>query len=235
MQNDGSVAVDAAAASGMLFERLKAACTEEWRDYVDHRFVRSLADGSLPQTCFRHYLTQDYIFLGHFARAYGLAVFKSETLADMRQAAAGLAAIVDGEMSLHVAYCRRWHLDEAKMAAAPEANATMAYTRYVLERGLAGDLLDLSVALAPCIVGYAEIGHNLLRSTDAVLEGNPYAEWIETYAAADYQEVARAHVTHMDQLMARRGGEGRISSLRTTFRQATRLEAAFWEMGLNPP
>jgi thiaminase/transcriptional activator TenA len=32
--------------------------------------------------------------------------------------------------------------------------------------------------------------------------------------------------------MERRGGAGRLAALATTFRQATRLEAAFWQMGL---
>jgi len=48
------------------------------------------------------------------------------------------------------------------MASAPEAMETMAYTRFVLERGLAGDLLDSQVALAPCLVGYGESGERLL-------------------------------------------------------------------------
>ena len=47
------------------------------------------------------------------------------------------------------------------MEAAPEDLACMAYTRFVLERGMSGDLLDLHIALAPCIVGYAEIGARL--------------------------------------------------------------------------
>lgn len=215
-----------------LFSTLRGACTEAWTTYVGHPFVRGLADGSLPEPCFRRYLAQDYLFLIHFARAYGLAVYKSDSLEGIRQAAAGLAAIVDQELSLHVSYCRRWGVDERALAEAPEADATMAYTRYVLERGLAGDLLDLQVALAPCIVGYAEIGQRLADDAASVAADNPYREWIEMYAGADYQAVAAAHVAHMDRLMARRGGDGRLPSLITTFEQATRLEAAFWDMGL---
>ena len=49
------------------------------------------------------------------------------------------------------------------MAAAPPSLEMLAYTRYVLELGLAGDALDLMVALAPCIAGYAEIGAMLAR------------------------------------------------------------------------
>ena len=39
-----------------LFDRLKGACAEDWRGDVSHPFVRALADGSLPEPCFRHYL-----------------------------------------------------------------------------------------------------------------------------------------------------------------------------------
>src|SRR5690606_14487068 len=144
-----------------LFERLKTAAAVEWRAYTHHPFVAGLADGSLPQAAFRRYLGQDYLFLVHFARAYALAAYKATDLADIRQATRGLSAIVDLEMGLHVGFCRDWGLSEADMAALPEADATMAYTRYVLEKGLSGDLLDLHVALAPCIVGYAEIGARL--------------------------------------------------------------------------
>jgi len=217
-----------------LIDRLRASCAAEWTDYTTHAFVRGLASGTLPEACFRAYLAQDYLFLIHFARAYGLAAFKSETLADIRAAAAGLSAIVEHEMQLHVAYSAGWGLDEAAMAATPEHDATIAYTRFVLERGLAGDLLDLQVALAPCIVGYADIGRTLAADPATRLEGNPYRAWIDTYAAADYQQLAADHCRHMDALAASRGGDARSPALTQTFRQATRLETNFWAMGLEP-
>jgi thiaminase/transcriptional activator TenA len=226
--------------SDSLFARLKAACAEDWAAYVGHPFVRQLADGSLPEACFRHYLAQDYLFLIHFSRAYALAVFKSEHLDDMRQAAATLDALLNSEMSLHVAYCARWGLGETEMAAVPEAEQNMAYTRFVLERGLSGDLLDLLVALAPCVVGYGEIGARLLGDRATRLEGNPYKEWIEMYGGAEYQQVAAGAVEQLDRVARRRIGEdpagsGRWASLETTFRSATRLEIGFWDMGLSPP
>ena len=213
-----------------LFDRLKAACATEWEAYVRHDFVRQLGAGNLPETAFRHYLQQDYLFLIHFARAYALAGYKAETLEDLRSAAATMAALVDSEMSLHVAYCADWGLSEAEMAALPEDRPTIAYTRFVLERGMAGDLLDLHTALAPCIVGYAEIGTDL---ADKSGPENPYSAWIDMYAGADYQAVADASLATLDRLMARRGGEGRFEALSDTFRKATILEADFWQMGLD--
>lgn len=218
---------------GGLFESLKAGAATEWHAYTEHEFVAGLADGSLPETAFRHYLAQDYLFLIHFARAYALAAYKADNLDDLRQAAGGMSAILDVEMGLHVEYCRGWGLSEEEMAGVPEDPRCVAYTRYVLERGMAGDLLDLHVALAPCMIGYGEIGRRLAEDPATVRDGNPYMAWIDMYAGPEYQDVVAAELATLDRLMERRGGPGRTDSLQEIFRTATRLEADFWQMGLD--
>lgn len=220
------------AAPDSLYARLRAATEPAWEAYVGHAFVRQLGAGSLPEPCFRRYLGQDYLFLIHFARAYALAAYKAETLADMRTAADTLRALSDVEMRLHVRYCAGWGMSETDMERLPEAPETVAYTRYVLERGLAGDVLDLHVALAPCVVGYAEIGQQLMQSPATKRQGNPYAAWIEQYAGDEYQAVARAAVAQLDRLAERRLTPARFPDLARSFTQATVLEAAFWQMGL---
>lgn len=215
-----------------LFERLKRSCRDEWQAYVGHDFVRQIARGTLAEGCFRHYLIQDYRFLIHFARAYALAAYKADRLEDMRPAAANLSATVATEMKLHLDYCRGWGLSAADVEAVPEAAATLAYTRYVLERGMAGDLLDLHVALSPCVLGYAEIGRTLLADPETRLEGNPYRRWIEEYGGDDFQRLARESSDHLDRLARARLTEARYPEVARTFAQATRLEAQFWQMGL---
>ena len=77
---------------------------------------------------------------------------------------------------------------------------------------MAGDLLDLQVALAPCVIGYAEIGAWLDADAGTLRDGNPYAEWIAMYAGAEYQAVAAAATDTLDALMdaARRRGPARF-------------------------
>jgi thiaminase/transcriptional activator TenA len=221
-----------AIAEAGLFARLRDANGDVWRAYTRHAFLAALAAGDLPEAAFRHYLVQDYIFLRHFARAYGLAAYKSQSLAEIRAAAQGLLAIVDVEIGLHENYCAGWGIDQAALEAGCEDRATLAYTRYVLERGMAGDLLDLYVALAPCIVGYGEIGARLLADGATRLDGNPYRDWIEMYGGEAYQTVAADAVRLLDQVGAARGAAARQAQLATVFGEATRLEAAFWDMGL---
>lgn len=220
-----------------LFGQLKAACASEWRRYVAHPFVERLGDGSLAPACYKHYLIQDYLFLLHFSRAYALGVYKSDTIEDMRALAQTLDALLNAELGLHIRTCAEWGLSEADILAVPEAEQNLAYTRYVLETGLAGDLLDLLVALAPCVVGYREIGARLLAERGSALPANPYRDWITMYGGDEYRAVAEAARAQLDRVAARRlGGDAQAAprwlALCRIFATATRLEAGFWDMGL---
>src|SRR6195256_6333313 len=186
-----------------FFERLKTSAAAEWRTYTEHRFTNGIADGSLPEAAFRHYLVQDYLFLIEFARAYALSVYKSPTLADMREGAAGLSAILDVEMDLHVKLCAGWGLSAGDLEQAPPAAEMLAYTRYVLDAGMRGDLLALKVALAPCVIGYAEIATRLAARAEAHAATNPYRDWIAEYAGTPYQEVAAKARAQLEGLAGR--------------------------------
>jgi len=214
------------------FEDLKQTCDDDWQSYCQHEFIRKLGAGTLERGAFRHYLEQDYLFLVHFARAYGLAVYKSRSISDLRHALASLKAIVDVEMGLHVQYCAGWGISESDLMTLPEARATMAYTRYVLDAGNRGDLLDLHVALAPCLVGYAEIATWLGAQPFVVREGNPYGEWIAMYASDEFQDAAAGEKAWLDARLASVSPE-RFDELAIVFRDATRLEIDFWQMGLD--
>jgi thiaminase/transcriptional activator TenA len=214
------------------FDDLKLRCEHDWRAYCQHEFIRALGAGTLAKEAFRHYLEQDYLFLVHFARAYGLAVYKSRNITDLRRALDSLKAIVDVEMGLHIEYCAGWGISESDLMTLPEARATMAYTRYVLDAGNRGDLLDLHVALAPCLIGYAEIATWLNAQAFVVREGNPYTGWIAMYESDGFQQAAAGEKAWLDAHLAAVSPR-RFDELSIVFRDATRLEIDFWQMGLD--
>ncbi|KQT54749.1 thiaminase II [Aureimonas sp. Leaf454] len=215
-----------------LIERLKAAAGSEWTRYVEHDYIRKLAENRLPEAAFRHYLVQDYLFLIQFARAQALAVYKSRTLGEMRIAKASMSAILDTELGLHVRVCAGWGLSPSDLDEAEEHPATVAYTRFVLDAGMSGDLLDLRAALAPCVVGYAEIAGAIVADVRSVPD-HPQAAWTEEYAGAGYQDVAEAARRELDRLGADGIGPARMARLERIFTTACTLESAFWQMALD--
>lgn len=221
---------------GTAFRLWRERAGPVWDAYTRHAFVAGLADGSLPRESFLHYLRQDYVFLIHFSRAWALAVVKAETLDEMRAAAETVRVLLLEEMQLHVRTCAEAGISEAELEATAERAENLAYTRFVLEAGYSGDFLDLLAALAPCVLGYGEIGARLL--TEAAPE-TPYRDWIETYGGTDYQTACVEAGRLIDGALERRFGTGwtglpRWQALCDRFTTASRLEVGFWDMGLRP-
>ncbi|UQN29165.1 TenA family protein [Brachybacterium kimchii] len=214
-----------------LFDRLKASAAEDWDAYVHHPFVTRLGEGTLPLAAFQDYLVQDYLFLFQFARANALAAYKADTLEGIRSAADSLTAIVT-ETALHVRLTASWGIDREVLETADEKPGTVAYTRFVLDTGMAGDALDLQVALAPCAIGYAEIGTALAPRLAEGAE-HPYGEWIAEYAGQEFQASAAVAAARLDELAGGDLPAHRRARLERIFRTATRMEAAFWQQALD--
>ncbi|NQZ93434.1 MAG: thiaminase II [Moritella sp.] len=218
----------------MNHQDLINACSEDWQAYTQHAFVQQLAQGTLAQPSYLHYLKQDFLFLKQYARAYALAIYKARTLADMRKALPSVHALLDSEIGHHVTYCGKWGLTESDLEAEPEDFGTVAYTRYVLDAGMAGDIVDLYAALAPCSIGYAEIGRNLAANANTKLIDNPFASWIELYSGDEFQQGVAQGTAHLDELLAEIDvNSQRGRNLIHVFRTATRMEIAFWQQGLD--
>lgn len=220
---------------GKTFPLWRDAAGESWTAYTRHEFVKGLGDGSLPRAAFLHYLVQDYVFLIHFSRAWALAVTKAESIEEMRLAAGTVNALINEEMALHVKTCAEAGISEADLSGAEERPGNLAYTRYVLDAGHSGDFLDLLAALAPCVMGYGEIGKTL----EADATSDVYGDWISTYAGADYQDVCKNAGALIDAAVERRIGSDPESSPRwetlcARFKMAVKLEVGFWDMGLRP-
>ena len=218
---------------GDTFAAWRAAAGDHWSAYTRHAFVEGLRDGSLPPTAFLDYLVQDYLFLIHFSRAWALAVTKADTVDEMRLAAATVNALINDELALHIRTCAKAGLSESDLFTAQEKPQNIAYTRYVLDAGHSGDFLDLLAALAPCVMGYGEIGTRLAAEKTSTTS----AEWIGTYAGEEYQQVCRDVGSLIDTAIARRLGDRPQNSPRwphlcQRFTTATRLEVGFWDMGL---
>lgn len=220
---------------GKAFALMRDAAQGPWRDYTRHAFVEGLKDGTLPRAAFLHYLRQDYVFLIHFSRAWALAVVKSETHAEMLAASRTVNGLISEEMKLHIGICEAEGISQDELFATPERPENLAYTRYVLEAGFSGDLLDLLAALAPCVMGYGEIGTRLAAEATS----DTFRDWINAYSSSEYQEACQAVGELLDSALTRRLGADyrttpRWDRLCQTFRTATELEVNFWQMGLTP-
>ena len=219
---------------GQVFKLLKEKNLKNWLLYTKHDFVNLLSSDSLEEKYFLNYLIQDYLFLIQFSKAWSLAVLKSDTLEEMKIAANTVNDLINFEMELHIKLCGSYNISKNDLESANEENENIAYTRYVLELGYSGDFLDLLSALAPCVLGYGEIGMN---GKNLKIKTPMYKKWIDTYSSDEYQDVCKNVANLIDQAFLLRLGSDYVNTYKWNkvnkiFNKATLLEIDFWNMAL---
>jgi thiaminase/transcriptional activator TenA len=219
---------------GQVFNLLKEKNLKNWLLYTKHDFVNLLSSDSLEEKYFLNYLIQDYLFLIQFSKAWSLAVLKSDTLEEMKIAANTVNDLINFEMELHIKLCGSYNISKNDLESANEENENIAYTRYVLELGYSGDFLDLLSALAPCVLGYGEIGIN---GKNFKVKTPMYKKWIDTYSSDEYQDVCKNVANLIDQAFLLRLGSDYVNTYKWNkvnkiFNKATLLEIDFWNMAL---
>lgn len=212
----------------MDYQTLRNNCPA-WDDYLHHDFINQLATGTLPKDSFRHYLKQDYLYLLQYTRVMALSVYKSDTLAQMRLGQAGINAMLDLEIGMYLDFCDQWGVSIEEVESTAESTATIAYSRYLLDAAMSGSLAELYAAIAPCLMGYGEIGKRL--QAEGFLPDNPYQPWIDVFASDEFQAITVQNENHINELL------GSVSpsqgdKLQQLFNTATRMEVNFWQMAL---
>ena len=219
---------------GNTFNLLKENHKDNWLLYTKHEFINKLINDTLKEEKFLNYLIQDYLFLIQFSKAWSLAILKSDNLEEMKIAASTVNDLINFEMELHITLCANYGISISDLENADEENANIAYTRYVLELGYSGDFLDLLSSLAPCVLGYGEIGLNCQNSNPKTLM---YKKWIETYSSIEYQDVCKNVSGLIDKAFLLRLGTNfentyKWKKVNQIFKKATLLEIDFWNMAI---
>lgn len=199
-----------------LSARLWEANQDLARACLEHPFVQGLARGDLDREAYRTYVAQDAFFLRAFLRAYALGAARSGDALDRIRIFHELMAGVLQELELHGRQAADLGIDLGSVKPAPD---TLAYTDFLLHCGYAGPLEVLLAALVPCMRLYAWLGSELARTT---VPGNPYADWIGTYASGDFQKLAR----RLESLLEEAADEG--PDVRSAYRHALVCELRFF-------
>lgn len=150
-------------------------------------------------------------FISTDARAHSLLSYKSTSFAEI-QAFSEISLHIARESEMHVEvsanvytsallylptycfikFCKSFGVSRETLQNAQESPANSAYSQYILDIGVQGDVTELLVAVFSCLLGYGEVGLYLKRkledgSGEVVLEGNRYQRWIQDYSGADFQ------------------------------------------------
>lgn len=195
------------------------------RAILDHPFLAELAAGTLEGESFRHYIVQDSLYLAEYARVLALAAARAPTAAGRLEFSDGAKVAVQVEEALHQAFFAQFGVS-AEMAHGSEPSpACLAYTSYLSALAATRSYEELVAGILPCFWIYWEVGCHVKPRAAA---SNPYAAWIETYAAPAFGE-ATARVCGLVDAAAENATPATRAAMAQAFRNAARYEWMFWD------
>ncbi len=226
---------DPKAASAALLEAIEgsrpkwsevalAASEELFAKIISQPFNVELMSGALSLERFRRYIEQDTIYIANYSEEM-LQVAEMLPSAKERELFKAFALEgMEAEKSLHALLGTLWG-GVQRVEASQTTRDYMAHTRQWV------DACDLELSMAsilPCIWIYTLVAKHLYQHSQ--LEGNPYREWIETYASDMMAEGVELSIEITDALAAA-SSQSRRTKMRTEFVKAVWFEWAFWDYG----
>lgn len=193
----------------MLFNKLKTENLDIWNGYTHHIFAEKLVNQTLSQKSFDYYISQDYYYL----LIYLDAIEKLSRFPDASECFTPITKGVKLELEHHV---------KADNTNIKPSLATTNYTNYLKKLISNGTYEELLIAIAPCLVGYYELG--VYISSLEICENNRYENWIKLYQDDDYKKSSDACVTLVDELQ-----NYNFKELNNIFSEAIKLEIAFFD------
>lgn len=207
-------------------------CDAIWEEMLPVRqqilnlpFLDELAAGTLPGESFRHYIMQDSLYLGEYARVLALAAARAPTPAARLEWSDGAKVAVMVEESLHRSYFDMFGVDASMVAASEPTPACLGYSSYLGHLAATRSYAELVAGILPCFWVYWEVGCTI---KPRAVSPNPYAAWIETYATPEFGGATQRARDLVDEAAATATEETR-EAMKRAFRTATRYEWMFWD------
>ena len=206
-------------------DRLLAAGEDIWTAQKEHPFVVELAEGSLDEEPFLHWVRQDYQYLLDYARIFALAGTKADDEETMTHLMEVAHTILDYEMDLHREFAANYGITQEELERARKAPTCVAYTNFLVRTAHEGSLAEISAAIYPCGQGYLDIAEHM---AELATDEHRYTPFIEKYIDEEFREAVAWMCEFVDRCGERYPGEH--DAMREAFLTSARLEHAFWEM-----
>jgi Putative transcription activator len=198
-----------------------------WDECVETPFVQELKTGSLPMEKFRNYMIQDSIYLKHYARIYGKAIFHASTLKEIQLFYSALSFVTDTESAVRLAYLKKFDMTDADIEFIHPLTENQNYIDFMVDIAEKGNLQEILMAIPPCMMSYCYIGRKI--AANPVARESTYWDFIQDYSSEYFDEICSEWSGYADSICNDLPAEEQ-RELTAIFEKASLLELGFWKM-----
>ena len=210
-------------------DRLFKTVQPVWNACLAHPFVQGIANGTLEQGKFRHYLKQDYVYLIEYCKIFAVGAAKSPDLDTMGLFSSLLHGTLQIEMDLHRAYAAEFGISNAELEQTRPGAAMTGYTSYMLNVAQAGGVENAAAAVLACAWSYNYIGQQLAEKHPESLRHPFYGKWVQMYSSPEFTALAERCIALVNRLTAGKP-EHELQALEDIVVKTSYFEYMFWDM-----
>ena len=189
-------------------------------------FIKELEAGSLDRQVFQHYMIQDGIYLGEFARVLAIISAKAIDADTQLQFANSVSEAIIVERALHENFFAEFGI-EVKTALATEPSPTcLSYTNFLLATAYQHSFAVSVSAVLPCFWIYLAVGKHIFQQANK--NQNPYQNWIDTYVDENFETSVNATIRVADRA-AELASTTELQLMHQAFYRASQFEWLFWD------
>lgn len=190
-------------------------------------FIKELQEGTLPFAVFKIYMIQDSIYLKHYARVFGKAIYLSETLCDIQFYYSVLQFVTDTESAVRLSYLNQFGLRDEDIEDQKPLPENQAYIDFLIQVADRGSIHELLMAILPCMLSYSYIFRKISKQPHT--KDSRYFDFISDYAEDIYDEDCKKWLQFAEEKCKHLSPEAQKCSA-AVFLKASELELAFWKM-----
>ena len=122
-----------------LLDRCIADSLPIWQDCLEREFLRRLADGTLPEDCFKGYIVDDSLYLREYAKVFAWGILHASDMAEIRAYHSLLAFVRESEDATRQHYLARYGLTDGQIQPLPLRPENRAYVHYMIAAARQGE------------------------------------------------------------------------------------------------
>ena len=189
-------------------------------------FITEMESGSLEQQVFQHYMIQDGIYLGEFARVLAIIAAKAPCPETQLFFANSVREAILVERGLHENFFAEFGITVEDALATEPSPTCLNYTNFLIATAYQHNFAIAVAAILPCFWIYLEVGKYIYQK--ASTQSNPYQKWIDTYVDADFEASVIRVIQVADELAAK-ASESELALMNQVFYRASQFEWMFWD------
>ena len=198
-----------------------------WNECIQTPFIQEMKNGTLSFDKFKGYMVQDSIYIKHYARIYGKAIYHSTTLRDIQLFYSVLSFVTATESMVRLNYLKQFNLTDDDIEFIEPMPENKNYIDFMVEAAERGNIREILMAVLPCMLSYNYIFRSIADDTKAA--ESRYYDFVQDYADDRYYENCKLWTDFADEKCASASYEEK-DRLKGIFEKASLLELDFWKM-----